>query len=400
MNTQVATTLETLLPWTNPQFRANPYPWYDVLRQKAPVYFDPNGSNTYNVSRYADVAKFGKHPSLTSHAPAWIQKGAWGRFKDSIIVTDPPEHTALRRLSNKWFTPKMAAQWIEASTAQVNRVIDDLGPNGMLEGFRDLALMPAHHAMCKALGVANDDYDAGSAYMRDAMIGLGAAVTEAEEERCVAAFAFLQDRVDHYIARARKSPQPGALSNWVELVAAGEMTEVQLNEALILFWATGTPNAAYLISGGLELFARQPEFFTMWRDAPEKHHAILNELTRLHTAEMSFERFTTEPLEIAGVTIPADGHIRFLIASANRDPEAFENPHEFRLDRPADTVPHISFGAGPHSCPGTIITQAEATAVFNTLAARVQRIELGGAPIYGHDDRSARYLRLPLRLVR
>ncbi len=392
-------TSEALLPWRNPAFRANPFPWYDVLRREAPVYQDPSSPKTYNLSRYHDVAQFGKHPAMSNVAPDWVQRGPWGMFRDSVIVKDPPEHTALRRISNHWFTPKLARQWAEAATEEVNRVLDGLGPSGLTEAFRNLALMPSHHAMCRALGLPNDGYDTGSDYMRDAMIGLGAAISAEEEERCQVALTYLLDRVDHYLAEARKNPQPGAVSSWIELAANGTITDRQLREALLLFWASATPNAAYLITGGMEIFARQPEVLELWRTSPEKHPAILNEIARLHTAEMSIERFTTAPIEIHGVSIPAGSHIRFLIASANRDPEVFHDPHRFDLDRPAETPPHLSFGLGAHFCPGTNISLAETSAVFDTIAARVKRVELAGVPIYGHDDRSARYLRLPVRLV-
>ena len=184
----------------------------------------------------------------------------------------------------------------------------------------------------------------------------------------------------------------------LDLVAAGEMTERQLNEALLLFWVSGTPNAAYLITGGLEIFARHPEVFDLWRDKPEQRTSILNEIARLHTAEITFDRFTTEPLEIGGVTIPANSSIRFLVASANRQPDVFPDPDEFRLDRPLNPS-HLSFGVGAHFCPGRLHSQAMAHAIYGKLTERVRRIELAGEPIYGHDDRSARFLRLSLRLL-
>ncbi|MAP96577.1 MAG: hypothetical protein CMK07_16700 [Ponticaulis sp.] len=399
MNAPISAATTTLLPWRDAEFRMNPFPWYDTLRKQAPVYKDPTEENTYIVSRYEDVVAFGRHPSLTMKAPSWVDKGAWGLFKDCIIVRDPPEHTALRRRSNKWFTPKMANQWAEASAEAVGKVIDELGPQGNVEAYRNLALIPAHHAMCKALGLPNDGYDTASAYMMDCMIALGSDVTPAEADRCQTAFDYLQDRVTQYLDMRRETPSEGMVSSWLDLVAKGEMTPTQLNDGVMLFWATGTPNAAYLITGGLEIFARKPEVFDLWRSEPSQRKAILDEVARLHTAEMSFDRFTTEPLDINGQIIPAGMHVRFMIASANRQPELFEDPHEFRLDRSADTPPHLSFGIGPHSCPGMVIAQAEAHAVFNLLTERLTRVELAGAPIYGHDDRSARYRRLPLRLV-
>ncbi|WP_431324681.1 cytochrome P450 [Rhizobium sp. YTU87027] len=390
---------DSLLPWADTAFRENPYPWYDVLRREAPVYRDPIAENTYIVSRYDDVVKFGKHPSLSMIAPSWVPKGPWSLFKDSMIVSDPPDHTAHRRRSNKWFTPKLANQWAQATAKAVNEAIDDLGPGGMIEAFRNLALIPAHHAMCAALGLPNDGYDTGSAWMHDAMTALGSAVTEEEEQRCQAAFDYLSDRVRHYLQMRRANPQPGVVSSWIEDVANGEMNEQQLFEGLLLFWATGTPNAAYLITGGLEIFARRPDVFELWKSDPGKHQAIFSEIARLHTPEISFTRFTTEELEIRGVKIPVGMMVRFMIASANRDPEVFTNPHEVDVTRSTEMNQHISFGVGAHSCPGMIISTAEANAVFNTVAQRVKRVELAGRPVYNHNDRSAAYSRLPLRLV-
>lgn len=401
MSDSVVPTDEVLLPWADPQFRANPYPWYDRLRREAPLYKDPLNERTYIVSRYEDVTEFGKHPSLTMIAPPWVVKdeAAWGRFEDCIIVKDPPEHLALRQRANNWFSPKQVVRWSEAAVAAVDAIIDDLGPSGNVEAYRNLALIPAHHAMCKALGLANDGFDTAARYMMDCMMALGAAVTPEEADRCRTGFAYLQDRVDRHIAQSRANPKPGMTSAWLDLVAAGEMSERQLNEALMLFWVTGTPNAAYLITGGLEMFARDPHVFELWRSEPKQRNAILNEIARLHTAEITFDRFTTEPLEIAGVTVPADSSLRFLVASANRQPEIFSDPHDFRLDRPVGTPPHLSFGIGAHFCPGRMHSQAMAHAIYDRLAERVKRIELEGEPVYGHDDRSARFLRLSLRLV-
>ncbi|WP_321822454.1 MULTISPECIES: cytochrome P450 [unclassified Burkholderia] len=390
---------QILLPWRDKAFRANPYPWYEVLREKAPVYRDPLSENTYVISHYYDVLTFGKHPSLTTKAPSWVPRGPWSLFKDSMIVVDPPEHAAMRRKSNKWFTPKKAEEWVEATSAEVIDVIDRLGPSGMIEAYRNLALIPAHYAMCKALGIPNDGFDTAAAWMHDAMLALGSVVSEEEEERCYAAFAYLTDRVNHYIRLRRESPDEGMVSSWIDSVVKGEMTERQLFEGLLLFWATATPNAAYLITGGLEMFARHPEVFDMWRNQPEKRHAIFNEIARLYTAEVSFTRFTTEELNIRGVKIPPGMMIRFMISAANRDPEAFPNPDKFDVERSVDGKVNLTFGTGAHSCPGMLLARAEAHAVYNALAARVKRIDLGGEPIYDHDDRNGVYDRLPLRLV-
>ena len=388
MNVQVGSENCTLLPWTDKAFRDAPYAWYDVLRREAPVYRDPLAENTYIVSRHDDIVKFGRHPSLSMKAPSWVPKSPWSLFKDSIIVKDPPDHTALRRRSNRWFTPKLANQWAEATALAVGVAIDELGPHGMIEAYRNLALIPAHHAMCAALGLPTDGYDTASAWMHDAMVALGSMVTEEEEQRCHAAFDYLTDRVRYYLAMRRGEPAPGMVSSWIQDVAKGEMSEQQLFEGVLLFWATGTPNAAYLITGGLETFARHPDIYELWKTGPDKHHAILNEIARLHTPEISFTRFTTEEIEIRGVKIPPNMMVRFMIASANRDPEAFPDPDKVDVTRSDEAAHNLSFGIGVHSCPGMVIALAEAHAVFNTMANRVKTIELGGVPVYAHNDRN------------
>jgi cytochrome P450 len=389
---------DVLLPWRDKEFRANPYPWYEVLREKAPVYRDPLAQNTYVLSRHEDVLLYARHPTLTAKAPAWVSRGPWGLFIDSMIVVDPPQHAAMRRMSNKWFTPKKAEEWVAATTLAVNDVLDQLGPSGMVEAYRDLTLIPAHHAMCKALGVPSDGFDIAAAWMHDAMLALGTVVSDEEEERCQAAFDYLTDRVNYFIRLRRESPNNGMVSSWIDAVVNGEMTERQLFEGLMLFWATATPNAAYLITGGLEMFARNPDIFELWRQQPDRRHLIFNEIARFHTAEVSFTRFTTEELEIRGVKIPAGMMIRFMISAANRDPEAFPEPDTFDVNRPADGKLNLTFGSGAHSCPGMLLARAEAHAVYNALAARVKRISLAGQPVYDHDDRNAAYDRLPLRL--
>lgn len=387
------------LPWADEAFRANPYPWFDVFRREKPVYLDPLQENSYVVLRYEDVLKYGKHPSLSSVAPDWAPKGPWSMLKSCMIAKDGDEHLALRRRSNKWFTPKLTAQYALQTSAAIEKALSDVGPSGAIEAYRNLALLPAHYAMCMALGLPNDGYDSASAWMHDAVVGLGAAVTDTEKERCKTAFLYLTDRVKHYLQLRRENPEAGMVSSWIDDVARGEMTEEELFEGVFLFWATGTPNSAYLISGGLEMFAKQPEVFELWKSDPASHQAILNELARLYNPEISFTRFTTEPLEICGVHIPANKMIRFMIASANRDPDVFPNPDRFDLNREVDSAGNLTFGTGPHQCPGMIITKAEVVAAFDTIAARVKRIELLGSPVYAHSDRSAVYARLPLRLT-
>ncbi len=399
MDTHITSAVKTLLPWADKTFRDNPYPWYDVVRRDAPVYLDPLCPNTYIVSRYDDVVKFGKLPSLSIVDPEWVPHGPWACLKHTVIALDPPQHTALRRRSNKWFSPKLVKTWSEASTNAVNSALDELGPAGLIDGHRELAIVPAHVGMCAALGLPTDGVDPVMDAMYDTMVALGSVPTEEELKRAEEAFSYLFDRVRHYVRLQRQNPTPGMTASWLEEVDRGDMSEDEVVESLVLFWASGAPNPAYLIAGGLEIFARHPDIFELYKNAPEKRANILTEISRLYTPEISFTRYTTEAVEIQGITIPPKARIRFMIASANRDPAAFPNPHAMDVNRPPAATYNLTFGIGTHSCAGMLITRAEAEAVYCALAARVKRIELAGEPVYAHTDRAAGYARLPLKLI-
>ena len=101
------------LPWGDENYRRNPYPWYDRVRQERPVYKMADG--TYVVTRYDDITKYGKLPIMAIVDPEWVPKGPWTALSKTVLGVDPPVHTNLRRRTNKWFTPKLVQTWVEAA---------------------------------------------------------------------------------------------------------------------------------------------------------------------------------------------------------------------------------------------------------------------------------------------
>src|ERR1700722_12478961 len=126
---------DAYLPWGDPAFRNDPYPWYDRLREEHPVYQIEPGS--YVLTRYADVLHCTTH-HRTTVLPAWEDAGAWQVNADTIIGTDAPEHTRLRRQTNRWFTPKLVKQWVEATTEQTTLSLDRIGKDGRVEAWMEL----------------------------------------------------------------------------------------------------------------------------------------------------------------------------------------------------------------------------------------------------------------------
>ncbi len=394
--TTADTAQDNLLPWRDPEFRLAPWPWYQRLRRDHPVYKMADG--TYIVSRYSDVSEFAKLPSMSILEPGGVVTGPWAALKNTVLSMDPPEHTAMRRHSNRWFTPKLVKRWVEVTEAVTNEAIDRLGADGEIEAHRELAVIPTHVTMCRVFQLPEDNVDPVIDAMNDVMVALIAEPQPGDWDRADASFQYLLDRCAGMLADKRRNPGDGLADEMLAAVDRGEMTERQVLETVTLFWGSGAPNPGYLIAAGIEEFARNPQVFGTYRSDPSTRKAIVNELIRMNNPEISIVRFPTEDVEIRGVQIPAGSRIRFMLASANRDPEVFEHPEEFDHIRPPEASRNLAFGLGPHSCAGQVISRAETETVLTAIAERIDRIELIEEPTVAHTDRARAYLKMPVRL--
>jgi cytochrome P450 len=384
------------IPWRNPEFRADPYPLYAWLRSEHPVFRDADG--VFVVTRYDDVMHFGKLPIMSIREPHAGAIGPWTALLNTVVSQNPPQHTALRRQSNRWFTPKLVKQWTQHTAESINSVLDAVAEDGRVEAHHELGVIPTHLTMCRVLQVPEDDVDPVVEAMDQAMVSLVSDPTPEELEQGTRAFAYLLERGQAMIDAKRAEPGDGLLDALLAAADRGEMTERAVLETLVLFWGSGPANPGFLVTAGVEEFARRPEVFDAYRAEPDARAAIINEIVRLNPPELSFPRFPMEDIEIRGVPIPAGAQIRFMIAAANRDPEMFPDPDAFDHTRPADASRNLSFGIGPHSCAGQVITRMETQVIFDSLADRYARIELDGEPVYAFTDRALAYRSLPIRL--
>lgn len=384
-----------LLPWTDPQFRENPYPWYARLQRDEPVYLL---DDTYIVSRYEDVVKYAKVP-LMSVEPGWAAAGPWTVVSETILGVDPPRHTALRRQTNKWFTPKVVKEWVQVTSEVTAQALGRIGADGVVEAWHELAVLPTHTTMCRVLQLPEDDVQPVVNAMFDAMLMLSSQPAADDVDKAAAAFGYLSDRIAKMLADKRANPGDGLADALIAAQERGEITEGEAIATITTFFALGHMDSGYLVASGLEQFARRPEVFDAYKQNPESRQAIINEMVRLDPPELSFVRYPTEDIEIRGVQIPAGSPIRFMIGAANRDPDVFENPDDFDFRRPPEASRNLSFGIGIHSCAGQVISRGEAEAIFTEIADRYERIELAGPVEIAHNDFARFYKRLPLRLT-
>lgn len=383
------------LPWDAPEFERDPYPWFARAQREIPVAYDDGGF--YVVTKYQDIVDFGNHPAM-SVEPGWDSAGPWAVASETIIGRDEPDHGRLRRQTNKWLSPKAVSTMMPTTRGFTEQALDSR-TDGTLDGWHDLALLVTHRTMCHLLQVPDGAADEVMHDMAATMPMLAARPREGTRDVAAEGFGKLGARVDALIDDKRNSPGDGLADSLLEAERNGEISEAERNATTLLLYSLGHMDVGYAIASGLNFFAELPEVFDEYRANPDVRDAIINEIIRYDPPELSFYRTVLEDISIRGVDIPAGSIVRFMLAAANRDPEAFDDPQMFDHHRSTTRSQILSFGYGTHGCIGQRLSRSQARVVYDTLADRYRRLELLAPVEMDNTDFSRHFTKIQLRLV-
>ncbi|MCS5735684.1 cytochrome P450 [Herbiconiux daphne] len=390
-------TIETpvdLIPFDDPAFRADPYPFYAEARIQAPVYRSPLG--VWVFTRYAEVSKLLYDRSLTVEQ---IEFGPASPLHDSALGADAPRHTALRRALNKWFTPKAVQVWREHAQRHLDDALTGIVERGgEFDAVMDIAYPVTFLTVCdlmgvpplEAIGVRQATYDLGA--------GLGTNPSDDEVAGVADAMHWFSRHAEHLIDLNLAASRDGLLSSLLEMERLGDLTRDEVVGTLTLIFAVGHLDIGYLIVHGLHIFAEHPDVAAAYRDDAALRPAIVEEVLRVDTPEQFVTRMTTTPITIGEVEIPAGEILTILISAANKDPEVFPNPDLFDYRRDNSKAKHLAFGGGLHGCAGQVLARAEAEVVFRTITERFGGVRPAGPVVYGHTDFIRSITHLPLTL--
>ncbi|MFI6367733.1 cytochrome P450 [Nocardia sp. NPDC050630] len=387
---------EILFPWNTTEFRANPYPWYERARRIDPVHRAPEGS--YVVTRYDDTMHFGRLPSMSIVEPAPRGPHPWEAFGNTVLSLDPPQHTRMRRLTNRWFTPKLISQYLETTRASLNATLDKLAAGEVVDAHFDLGVRPTHDTMCRILDMPEGHVEAMFWALWDAMLINATDPVEGTREKSVAGLEFMFGETERHLDAKQRNPGSGLVDELLAAHGRGELSWREVLETTVILHMSGGPNPAYLIGAAFRLFAQRPDLMAAYREKSDIRGKFVDELARMYPVELIITRFPTEDIDIRGVRIPAGSCVKFPIGAANRDPEIFENPDEFDYERPNEASRHLTFSLGPHTCAGKALSLAEVEAILTVVAERYDRVELAGDPIEIRTDRLVVFEKLPVIL--
>ncbi len=373
----------------------DPYPHYASLRDLGPVVWLPR-QRAYAISRYSDCkAALLDDESFTSGDGVSLNPVANRLGRGTTLNSDGDEHATKRSVLAHRLTPKALRKMTDTVAQAAETVVDAALEKGRVDGVDDLATSLPLSVVPDLVGWPRENREnllrwAGATF--DAMgpmnrRSVGAARASAE----MMTFA-------HRVAKKR-SVLEGSMGHDVLTAADEGRIEKKTCPALMVdYMAPSLDTTIGAISSALYLFARHPEQWQAVRADPSLIPNAVNEVVRLESPLRAFSRRTARDVKVGGVRIPGGSRVLIIYASANRDPEEWERPDSFDITR--DAARQLGFGSGVHGCAGQGLARLETKSVLQSLARRVERIELVGEPKWAVNNIIHRLEHLPLELVR
>ncbi|MCI0395560.1 MAG: cytochrome P450 [Chloroflexi bacterium] len=361
----------------HPEFRANPYPFYDLLRSYAPVFYW-EAWGIWFLTRYDDCSALLRDDRL-GHAeliaPPEHQRPLWEMQFRWMLLRNPPDHTRLRSLVHKAFTPRMVEQMRQRIQAITDDLLDQVQAAGRMDLIGALAYPLPVTVIAQMLGVPAADQDKFHGWSNALARSLDLTEDEAVYNRASDATVEFRDYLKHLVDRRRADPQDDLLSALVFAEEAGDrLTEEELYANCMLLLTAGHETTINLIGNGTLALLRQPEQLDRLKQEPALVRTAVEELLRYDSPVQMTSRFASEDMEVGGQLIHEGQTVAFLLGAANRDPERFESPNKVDVGRQPN--PHLAFGGGIHYCLGAPLARLEAQIAFSTLLRRMPNLKL------------------------
>ena len=359
-------------------FQEDPYPSYARLRREAPVYREPR-YGVYALTRFADVDEaLRDHETFRSGAgPAPMPMPAdrpGMAMLPLLAATDPPHHDQLRGLVSRAFTPRRIAESEPRIRDFAERRVANL-PEGEFDLVPGLSVPLPVAVIAEILGV-DASYQGDFRRWSDATVGM---MDRPPEPAMIQASVELIDFFRARLEERRRDPQDDMISDLLEAEIDGRrLTEAELDAFFIMLLVAGNETTTNWISNQLAILARRPDLWKACREDRSLVPLALEETLRYDAPVQNLGRETTRDIELHGVSIPAGSRVVVSFGAANRDPEVFDSPDDYRLDR--GDFRHLAFGQGRHFCLGAGLARLEGRIALEALLDRFEQIELSPVP--------------------
>ena len=374
-------------------FRADPYPFYRRLRTEEPVHVSPLGMVV--LSRYDDITRTLREPQFSRDTEKNATPGPLvarasrlrrRRRAKTMLVTDPPDHTRLRRLVQAAFTPRAIERLRPRIGQLVDAVLDRAAEAGEMELVSELAFPVPFQVISDLLDMPTERAAELREWSQALTQALEPGCTDEQEEAAEQAAAAMGGYLTEIIDDRRRHPGDDVLSGLIAAEEAGDkLSTDELIATVLLLYVAGHETTVNLIGNGVLTLLRYPSALTRWRDEPGLDANAVDELLRFDGPVQLTVRVPMERVRYLhggdAVDVEPGTPVLSLLGAGNHDPEVFDNPDALVLDRP-NAARHLAFGGGIHYCLGASLARAEAQIAIGRLIRRFPQIELLSEPLW------------------
>ena len=376
-----------------PGYIENPYPHFAEMRAAEPVHLTL--VNQWVLFAYDDAFRLLRDPSLSvsdanieihdEARMAAFEAAADGQLREStsMLGVDPPDHTRLRRLVSKAFTPSA----IEALRPRIQELVDEaldaMAARGSGDVVTELAFPLPFDVISEMLGMPESDKEQVAAWSGAIVKTIDPMISDDEIKAAVAAELLMDAHVDEVIEWKRAHPADDLLTALIAAEEDGDtLSAIELRDQVTLLFIAGHETTVNLIGTGIYELLRHPDQLALLLDDPSLDVNAVDELLRYVSPVQFSRRVTLDDIEFGGVTIPKGMFVLAGLAAGNRDPAKW-GPTADELDlRRSGAGQHLSFGSGAHYCLGASLAKLEAQVAIGSFVRRFPNAAIDGEPVW------------------
>ena len=382
-------------------FHDNPYPIYRALREYVPVKRMSDGS--YFLTRYDDLVSIYKNPKSFSSdkklefKPKYGDSPLYEHHTTSLVFSDPPLHTRVRKLISGSLTPRAIAGMEAGLIGLVDSLLDRMEEKRDVDLIDDFASAIPIEVIGNLLDVPVDERGPLREWSLAILGALEPVLSADVAERGNRAVTEFIDYLNDLIARRRAhpgNPEVDVLTRLIVGEADGEkLSAKELIHNCIFLLNAGHETTTNLIGNGLVCLAEYTSQREQLLNQPELIKSAIEEMLRFESSNQLGNRITTETVEVGGIVMPPQTRVTLCIGAANRDPSQFNDPEIFDIARTPNR--HLAFASGTHACAGMSLARLEGQIAIGRFIKRFPNFALVGSPLRGGRVRFRGYLQIP-----
>ena len=357
------------------------------LRENAPIYWAEK-SNLWVISKYDDVLEVSKDQTRFTSEHG-VRPG--NPIKLGLIDEGEPRHTAVRKLMNRGFTPRMVKHWEDVFRGLCDDVLKEVAPAGECDFVHDIAVPLPLLLIAEMIGIRKEDRERFHHWSDDMIGGEGNLDKPEIIAKAGAAYVEYSHYISEIIEQRRREPREDLVSKLVAAKDEGlletfdenpelflddaegvELANDELIKLMVVLLVAGNETTRNAISGAMQLLIENPDARQKLIERPELIPDAMEEAVRLVSPVHSFGRTVTQDTEVRGQRIEAGQTVLLCYPSANRDADQFSEPDRFIVDRKPH---HLAFGIGPHFCLGANLARMEMRVAFTEILRRLPDME-------------------------